>query len=60
MKYIYLSIDAAMSVWIKGYHTYRRPVKPNEVMHSFGVGIVVQSKSELFKENDLVIGELGW
>ncbi len=51
-KVLYLSIDASMRVWISGIKTYRDPVKPGDIMPSFGICEIIASKSKKFKKGD--------
>lgn len=59
VRNLFLSIDAAMRVWISGAKTYMDPVKPGDLMKGAGVGQVIYSKGKL-KVGDLVMGMLNW
>ncbi|MEP0391897.1 MAG: NADP-dependent oxidoreductase [Erythrobacter sp.] len=54
-----ISIDPGMSGWITNKRSYMPPVKPGGVMRAFGVGEVVESKSERFSPGDWVTGFTG-
>ena len=56
----YISIDPAMRGWISEIGNYSEPVPLNETMRSLGVGKIIQSKNDSFKENEYVVGWLGW
>lgn len=56
----FISIDAAMRVWISGAKTYMDPVGIGEVMFGYSVGVVLVSKSKKFQVGDWVAGMLGW
>lgn len=55
----WVSVDPGMSGWITNKPSYMPPVKPGEVMRAFGVGEVVETRSERFKVGDWVTGFLG-
>lgn len=50
------SIDPVMRVWMSGAQTYYPAVPLNTPFHTFGVGEVIDSKTDLFKKGDLVFG----
>lgn len=54
-----VSIDPGMSGWITNKRSYMPPVKPGGVMRAFGVGEVVESKSDKFSVGDWVTGFTG-
>ena len=54
-----ISIDPGMSGWITDKRSYMPPVKPGGVMRAFGVGEVIESKSERFGVGDWVTGFTG-
>ena len=56
----YVSIDPAMRGWISDVGNYSKPVAIDETMRSLGVGKIISSKNEDFKENEYVVGWLGW
>lgn len=56
----FISIDAAMRVWISGAKTYMDPVNIGDVMNGFSVGVVLVSKSPKFSVGDIVSGLFGW
>lgn len=55
----YISIDPGMSGWITNKRSYMPPVQPGGVMRAFGVGEVIESRSEGFSVGDLVTGFTG-
>jgi NADPH-dependent curcumin reductase CurA len=55
----YLSLDPAMRGWMNEGKSYIPPVGIGEVMRALGVGQVVESRHEQFKEGDFVSGTLG-
>jgi NADPH-dependent curcumin reductase CurA len=40
VRNMFISIDAAMRVWISGVRTYMDPVKPGDIMPALCVGVV--------------------
>ena len=56
----YVSIDPAMRGWISDVGNYSKPVAIDETMRSLGVGKIISSKDRGFKENEYVVGWLGW
>ncbi|MEI7560554.1 MAG: NADP-dependent oxidoreductase [Actinomycetes bacterium] len=56
----YLSLDPTNRVWMTDVPGYLPPVQIGEVMRSGGVGRVVASKSDTYKEGQLVNGFTGW
>jgi NADPH-dependent curcumin reductase len=55
----WLSCDPTQRAWVAG-DTYLPAVKIGEVMRSFGVGTVVESRHPKFKTGQLVQGLFGW
>lgn len=55
----WVSVDPGMSGWITNKPSYMPPVKLGAVMRAFGVGEVVESRSERFQLGDWVTGFLG-
>lgn len=60
VRNIYLSLDPASRAWVSEGETYLPPVPLGEVMRGVAVGVVEESRSEGFREGDLVQGMLGW
>jgi len=56
----YISIEPAMRGWISAIGNYSKPVPINGVMRSLGVGKIISSRNLSFKENEYVVGWLGW
>jgi NADPH-dependent curcumin reductase CurA len=54
-----LSLDPASRAWMQGA-TYRSALEPGDVMAGWGLGEVVESRSDKFAAGDLVSGEFGW
>ncbi len=59
VRTILMSLDAANRAWMQGA-TYREAVKPGDVMHTYSIGEIVESKAEGFAPGDIVAGEGGW
>ena len=55
----WLSVDPGMSGWITNKPSYMPPVQPGGVMRAFGVGKVVESRSNMLSKGDWVTGFLG-
>ncbi len=55
----YISLDPAMMGWTTDKRSYIAPVGIGEVMRAFGVGKVIESKSDYFKVGDYGTGFLG-
>jgi NADPH-dependent curcumin reductase CurA len=54
-----LSLDPASRAWMQGA-TYRSALEPGDVMAGWGLGEVVESRSDKFAVGDLVSGEFSW
>ena len=59
VKTILMSIDAANRAWMQGA-TYREPVLAGDVMHTYSICEVVESKSPKFTAGDIVATEARW
>lgn len=59
VKTILMSIDAANRAWMQGA-TYRDAVKAGDVMHTYAIGEVVESKADSLAAGDIVAAESGW
>jgi NADPH-dependent curcumin reductase CurA len=59
VKVLYVSLDPAMRGWMNDVRSYIPPVKLGEVMRAGGVGVVLRSNNEKFKEGDHVVGTFG-
>jgi NADPH-dependent curcumin reductase CurA len=59
VKNLYLSVDPTQRGWMAG-DTYLPAVKIGEVMRSFAVGEVAESRHPAFKPGQLVQGLFGW
>ena len=59
MRNLYLSVDPTQRGWMAG-DTYLPAVKIGEVMRSFAVGEVAESRHPAFKPGQLVQGLFGW
>jgi NADPH-dependent curcumin reductase len=55
----YISIDPAMAGWVQPVRSYAEPVRVGEVMKAFGIGEVIDSRSERYQAGDFVFGLLG-
>lgn len=60
VRTLYLSVDPYMRGRMNDAKSYVPPYQLNEVIAGGLVGEIVESKSELFKAGDKVIGMLGW
>ena len=59
VRNLWLSCDPAQRGWVAG-DTYLPAVKIGEVMRSFAVGTVLESKNPKFRPGQLVQGLFGW
>ena len=59
LRTILMSIDAANRAWMQGA-TYREAVKAGDVMHSYAIGEVVESKDAPLAPGDIVAAEARW
>jgi len=60
VKTLYFSVDPYLRGKMSGIKTYTDPFEINEPMNSGGVGKVIISKTDKFKEGDIVVGALDW
>lgn len=60
VRVTHVSVDPAMRGWVNAAANYSRPVGLGEVMRSFSVGDVVESRHPGYAEGDVVMGMLGW
>lgn len=56
----YLSIDPTIRTWMNDAPGYLPPIGIGEVVRSGGIGEVVRSRSDRYREGDLVFGMVGW
>jgi NADPH-dependent curcumin reductase len=56
----YLSIDPTIRTWMDDVPSYLPPIQIGEVIRSGAVGEIVESRSEAYKEGQLVFGMSGW
>lgn len=59
IRTILMSIDAANRAWMQGA-TYREAVKAGDVMHTYSIGEVVESKDPSLSPGDVVAVEARW
>ena len=59
VRNLYLSVDPTQRGWMAG-DTYLPAVKIGEVMRSFAVGEVIESRHPAFRAGQLVQGLFGW
>ena len=59
IKTLILSQDAANRAWMQGA-TYRSALAGGDVMASYGIGEVVESKHASWAVGDLVMADVGW
>ena len=61
VKQTYMSLDPAMRTWLNPREdSYMPPVQIGEVMRSYGVGEVVESRNPDYPQGARVIGTTGW
>jgi NADPH-dependent curcumin reductase len=60
IRNIYLSVDPAMRGWVNATANYLNTVPLHEVMRSFAVGRVVESRDARYSPGDIVTGMFGW
>lgn len=61
VKQTYMSLDPAMRTWLNPREdSYLPPVQVGEVMRSYGVGEVVESRNANYPVGARVIGTTGW
>lgn len=56
----YLSVDPAMRGWVSAVANYSKPVGIGEVMRSFAVGEVVESRHSEYARGEQLVGMFGW
>ena len=59
LRTILMSIDAANRAWMQGA-TYRDAVKAGDIMHTYAICEVVESKDPALSPGDIVASEAGW
>ena len=58
---VYLSLDPTNRIWMSARDQYMPPVEIGQTMRGGGIGVVEQSRSERFKQGDVVnLGLAGW
>jgi NADPH-dependent curcumin reductase CurA len=55
----FVSIDPGMTGWITDKRGYMPPVRPGSVMRAFGVGKIIESRSDSLAVGDWITGFLG-
>jgi NADPH-dependent curcumin reductase CurA len=61
IRNVYLSLDPTNRIWMSDQDQYMPPVQIGETMRGGGVGVVERSRSERFKQGDVVNpGLAGW
>ena len=56
LKMHYISLDPGMKGWMSDKKSYMPPVNLTDVMRAFGVGEVIDSRSDQFKIGQFVTG----
>ena len=56
----YLSVDPAMRGWVNDAPNYLPPVVIGEVMRSFAVGEIIDSRHPDFAVGEMIVGMFGW
>ncbi|WP_372750096.1 NADP-dependent oxidoreductase [Litorivivens sp.] len=59
LRLAYISIDPGMMGWVTDKRSYIPPVNEGEVMRAFGVGEVVESRSDLYPVGSFATGFTG-
>jgi NADPH-dependent curcumin reductase CurA len=61
VRTVYLSLDPTNRIWMSDQDQYLPPVQIGETMRGGGIGVVERSRSERFKQGDVVNpGLAGW
>lgn len=61
VRTVYLSLDPTNRIWMSDQEQYMPPVQIGETMRGGGIGVVERSRSERFKQGDIVNPGLpGW
>lgn len=61
VKQTHMSLDPAMRTWVQdNEESYIEPVNPGDIMRSYGVGAVVESKNPDYPVGARVVGITGW
>jgi NADPH-dependent curcumin reductase len=60
VKVRYISIDPTIRTWMDDADGYLPPIGIGEVIRSGGVGEVLKSNSDAYKEGDMLFGMTGW
>jgi NADPH-dependent curcumin reductase CurA len=60
VKVRYISIDPTIRTWMDDAPGYLPPIGIDEVIRSGGVGEVLKSNSDAYKEGDMLFGMTGW
>jgi NADPH-dependent curcumin reductase CurA len=60
VKVRYLSIDPTIRTWMDDAPGYLPAIAIDEVIRAGGVGEVLQSNNDAYKEGDLLFGMMGW
>ncbi|MDO3720263.1 NADP-dependent oxidoreductase [Marinobacter sp. chi1] len=61
VKQSHMSLDPAMRTWVQDNEdSYIEPVRPGDIMRSYGVGEVVESKNPDYPVGSRVVGITGW
>jgi NADPH-dependent curcumin reductase CurA len=60
VRTLLVSIDPAMRGWVNTAPNYAEPVAVGQVMRSFGLGEVVESRTAAYAPGDIVVGMTGW
>jgi NADPH-dependent curcumin reductase CurA len=60
VRTLWISLDPTNRAWIRETPTYLPPVGIGEVMRGVGLGQVVASKHDAYREGQLVQGLIGW
>ncbi len=60
IKVAMLSIDPTIRTWMDDAPGYLPPIEIGDVIRGSGAGVVVESRSDYYREGDFVFGMTGW
>lgn len=55
-----MTVDPVSRVWISGAKSYLPAQQFGDVIPSFGIGKVIETKSKKFDVDDVCVGVLAW
>lgn len=60
LRNLFLSVEPAMRGWVNAVGNYSEPVGIGEVMRSFALAVVEDSRDPRYRAGDIVTGLFGW